>query len=151
AGRLSLEVGAGDRGEEAEAGGAELDGKVAAEGEMNPGIEEPVPGVRAGKARPAEALLCPGHIAGAVSRVHRGDDAKLSKARNVGRVDNLGVLDPKAGCRSDAGAGVGVEHVSVGCVPDGVGRDLIAGGERAAGDLLDLARGSEDEPRVVRV
>src|SRR5262249_51328684 len=134
AGRLTLEVSARDGGKEAESGITELDGKVAAEGQVNPGVEETAPGVGPSEAASANALLCPGHVARGMGRLHRGDDTELREPRDVGDVDDLRVLDAEAGGGGDTGAGVGLEDVVVGRVANGVGGDLESSGERATGD-----------------
>jgi hypothetical protein len=91
AGRLTVEVGPGDRGEEAEPGVTQLHREVAPERQVNSGIEEPVPRVGAGEACAADTLFGPRHVAGGVGGLHRCDDSELREAGNIGGVDDLGV------------------------------------------------------------
>src|SRR3546814_1987081 len=74
-----------------------------------------------------------------MDRLHRGDDAALAEAREIGGVDDLRVLDPPA-----AIALVGVRHrldrierLGVGLVADRVDRDLEAVHRRAAHQVLE--------------
>ena len=67
--------------------------------------------------------------AGGVERLHRGDDAELLEARDVGGVDDLDVLDPVAAVAravGGAGGGVGVEGAAHAGVADRVDGDLEA-------------------------
>ena len=64
-----------------------------------------------------------------VERLHRGDDAQLLEARDVGGVDQLDVLDAVAAVAravGGAGGGVGVEGAAHAGVADRVDGDLEA-------------------------
>src|SRR5690606_22251218 len=95
----------------------------------------------------AEAVAGPIHIAGLVRGLHRRDHAELREARDVVGVEDLRVLDAEAvdggGVLVERGL-VRIEHEAVAAVADGVRVHLEAGGQRAAGDVLDV-RGRRDE------
>jgi hypothetical protein len=122
---------AGERGVEAVGGLGELDGEVAAEGEVGARAQDSAPGVGAGEALGADAGGHPGHVAGGVGGLHAGDHAELGEAGEVGEVEDLGVLEAHAwgawqSGGSGEGAGVGVEDDAVASVADRVGGRLPA-------------------------
>ena len=80
------------------------------------------PGIRALQALLAETRFDPRLITHRVRRLHRRDDSERSEASDVCGVEDLRVLDPKAIGGRDAGVRVGVEHVVVGAIADGVHR-----------------------------
>src|SRR4029434_9245600 len=79
--RLAVEIGASNGGEQPEPRVAELDREVAPEGEVYSVVEKAMPGVRTGDPGVTDALLGPGHVARAVSGLHRRDDPELGEAR----------------------------------------------------------------------
>ena len=86
-------------------------------------------------------------------RLHGGDDAELGEARDVGRAQVLGVLDPEppvAGAVLLLDALVDVEQLRVRAVADRVDLDLEPGFVRARDVFLDLRKrdglGGEDAP-----
>ena len=96
-----------------------------------PAVEQRPPGVgRPGAVAPAP--IGDPHIRSRMKRLHRGDDVESGEARDVVRVDELGVLDAedlRRGLRVRVGAGDlgGVEHQPHGRVADGVGGDAETG------------------------
>ena len=70
--------------------------------------------------------------------LHGGDDAKLLEARNVGGVDDLGVLDAIARGAGNAGLRIGVEGHGGGLVADGVEAKLEACLRALDGHLVQL-------------
>ena len=86
-------VHAGDGGVESAKGRDGLDGIVGAKGERNAGVEEGLPCVGVGGALGTEAIDGPVHVGEQVVGLHGGDDAELLEARDVGGIDDLGVLD----------------------------------------------------------
>jgi hypothetical protein len=150
-GRLTGGIGSSDGGKEPEPWIAQLDREVAAEGHVDVGVEEPSPSIGPGQPGVAQPCLGHGDVAGGMGGLHRGDDAELGEARDVGGIGDLCVLDAESRGGSDAGAGVGFEDVVVRRVADGVGRELETGGEGSAGGGLDLIRWSEDQAGVLGV
>ena len=145
AGRLTFGVLAADRGGEAGEGVGVFDREVRAEGERDAVVEHRAPGI--GAAEPLEPHPRLGHqpVRGLVGRLHRGDGAVAGEARQVRRIDDLGMLDPPAPV---AGIGGGklldrIEQGGVGLIADRVDRDLEIVHRRPA--HLVLERGVVDQ------
>jgi len=71
-----------------------LDRPVGAEGDPGPAVEEGPPGVGAPGPLVSDPGLAESHVGRAVGRLHGGDDAEGREPVEVGRSDDLGVLDP---------------------------------------------------------
>jgi len=87
---------AGDGGVQAAEGVDGFDGVVGAESENDIVVEEGAPGVGVFDAFGPEAGFGPVHVGEEVRWLHGGDDAKFGEAVEIGRKQNLCVLDPKA-------------------------------------------------------
>jgi hypothetical protein len=87
-----------------------------------PGVAQRPPGV--GELGPvAPGLVGQLAIGRRVRELHRGGDADLGEAGDIGRIEQLGVLDARAQAEREpdvAGTGEGVERVAVGSIADGV-------------------------------
>ncbi len=68
--------------------------------------------------------------------LHGGDDAEPGKARDIGGVDDLGVLYAIARGAGDAGLRVGIESHGCRLVADGVKAELEAGFRTFEGHLV---------------
>jgi hypothetical protein len=80
-----------------------------------------------------EALLGHQPVARLVGRLHRGDDPRWRKARDVGRIDDLEMLDPPAAVAPVFAREllINADHLRIGRIADGVRCGLEAGGGRA--------------------
>src|SRR6185503_11368578 len=72
---------------------ATLNRRIRSAGNNNARLDETFPRIRTGETIDAEAAWGKKQIANRVRRLHRRNDSELRKARNVGWVDNLRVLD----------------------------------------------------------
>ena len=124
-----------------------LDREVGAERDAGAALLQRPPGV--GAQQPVCAHAGFGHrlVGRGVGGLHRGDDLQLGEARDVGGVDQLGVLDPVAEAVAISGADFGeaVERLAVGGVADGVDGHLVAEEIGAAEQVLLLGVVDEAE------
>ena len=100
-------------------------GKSLPFGMMTPVFEQRPPRVRAERSRVAQASWRPVHVARLMHGLHRGNDAELREARDVGVIEDLNVLDaePMVDRRDGFERGlVRVERDAVAAVADGVRR-----------------------------
>ena len=74
-----------------------------------------------------------------MDRLHRGDDAVAGEARQIGRIDDLGMLDPPAPVAPIGGGKLldRVEQSGIGLVADRVDRDLEIVHRRPAHQILE--------------
>ena len=156
--REALERAARDGRIELDARVARLDRRIRAAGDHRARIEELAPGVGAADALGPEPRRREQHVADGVRGLHRGDDAELREARDVGVRDDLGVLDAEARIGDGTLGGrhrgesllVLVERDAVAAVADGVGLDLDAAPQARDRDAQDLLGRRHVEAAVAR-
>ncbi len=129
---------------------------IGAEGQRRVILQHRAPGI--GTAEPVHAHPRFGHqpVGGLVGRLHRGDDRVAPEARQVRRVDDLGMLDPPApvafvGVRQFLDRG---QQFGIGGVADRVDGDLEIVHRRPAHLVLELGvaeQGQAALPRRVAV
>src|SRR5262245_64675973 len=77
-----------------------------------------------------------------MNTLHRGDDAQLAEARDIGSINMLRVLDPptqlaRIGAARE-GALENIEHFAIGAISDSVNTKLESVLQREVGGLADV-------------
>ncbi len=125
--------------------------KIRAEGQPGATIEQALPGVGAGQALLAQALIRPVHVTGRVRWLHCSDHTQPGETRNIIRVKNLGMLHavPSRVIRKLYQCFfIGVENLAISRIPNRVNSRLESAGKDPAQSSFHFIRADKHQPAI---